>query len=71
MMFRHLVHALCPSIWGQEMVKAGLLLGLLGGSSSAALSTAPATVRGDIHVLLCGDPGLGKSKMLQVYQCAD
>lgn len=66
-MFRHLVHALCPSIWGQELVKAGLLLALVGGLSPAvsdALSSAP--VRGDIHVLLCGDPGLGKSHLLQV-----
>ncbi len=29
--FRHLVRALCPSIFGHELVKAGLLLSLAGG----------------------------------------
>lgn len=64
---RHLVHALCPGIWGQEMVKAGLLLALFGGVSAAVTPYSHVTpIRGDIHVLLCGDPGLGKSQLLQV-----
>ena len=29
--FRQLVHALCPTIYGHEVVKAGLLLALMGG----------------------------------------
>jgi len=31
-LFKVLVNSLCPSIFGHELVKAGLLLGLLGGS---------------------------------------
>ena len=66
--FRHLVHALCPSMWGQEVVKAGLLLALLGGVSGlSAPGSHLAPIRGNIHVLLCGDPGLGKSHLLQVH----
>lgn len=57
--FSLLVHSLCPSIYGHEMVKAGLLLGLLGGSSNSTGRRAEA------HVLVVGDPGVGKSQMLQ------
>jgi hypothetical protein len=57
---RLLVGSLCPSIYGASLVKAGLLLALLGG----ARGRDGAGVRGDIHVLLLGDPGLGKSQLL-------
>ncbi|KAG8263584.1 DNA replication licensing factor mcm8 [Homalodisca vitripennis] len=57
-LFRLLVNSLCPAIYGHEMVKAGLLLGLFGGSQANHS-------RADSHVLVVGDPGLGKSQMLQ------
>ncbi|XP_044010007.1 DNA helicase MCM8-like [Aphidius gifuensis] len=57
--FTLLVHSLCPAIYGHELVKAGLLLSLIGGSSKHE------SLRDDIHVLIVGDPGLGKSQMLQ------
>lgn len=60
--FRLLVHSLSPTIYGHEMVKAGLVLALLGGSDNA-------NRRSQCHVLIVGDPGLGKSQMLQA--CAD
>ena len=67
---RQLVHALCPGIWGHELVKAGLLLSLFGGvTATPRLHAHTAPIRGDIHVLLCGDPGLGKSQLLQVCAC--
>ena len=61
-LFKLLVASLCPAIYGHEMVKAGLLLGLFGGVSKGD-SDVP--VRGEPHILVVGDPGLGKSQMLQ------
>ncbi|XP_020712510.2 DNA helicase MCM8-like [Athalia rosae] len=54
-----LVHSLCPSIYGHEYLKMGLILSLFGGTPKSG------SLRDDIHVLLVGDPGLGKSQLLQ------
>jgi len=53
------VHSLCPNIYGHEIIKAGLILSLFGGTVKRM------QLREDIHILLVGDPGLGKSQMLQ------
>ena len=34
--FKHLAHALSPAIYGHELLKAGLLLALLGGVRKAS-----------------------------------
>lgn len=61
-----LLNSFCPTIYGNELVKLGLLLGLLGGSSTDAASGKDGMhIRADIHVLMCGDPGLGKSQLLR------
>ena len=62
-----LVQSLCPDIYGNELVKAGLLLSLFGGTPAVA---ADVSVRSDIHVLVVGDPGLGKSQMLKAAAAA-
>ncbi|KAL4224835.1 DNA replication licensing factor mcm8 [Mactra antiquata] len=64
-LFRLLVASLCPSIYGHELVKAGLVLGLFGGTQKFANDKNRIPVRGDPHLLIVGDPGLGKSQMLQ------
>ena len=62
-LFRLLVASLCPAIFGHEMVKAGLVLCLFGGCSKGG--EGKISTRGEPHMLVVGDPGLGKSQMLQ------
>jgi DNA helicase MCM8 len=61
--FDLLVRSLCPSIIGHDMVKAGILLCLLGGTPAAATGHGN-SIRSNSHLLICGDPGMGKSQML-------
>ncbi len=62
-LFSRLTNAVAPSIYGYERIKEALLLQLAGGvkkNRNDGLIT-----RGDIHVLLVGDPGSGKSQILK------
>ncbi|XP_053316387.1 DNA helicase MCM8 isoform X2 [Spea bombifrons] len=60
-----IVNSLCPTIYGHEVVKAGLSLALFGGCQKYVDDKNRIPVRGDPHILVVGDPGLGKSQMLQ------
>ena len=64
-LFPFIVQSICPSIYGQELVKAGLALTLFGGSAKFSGDKNKVHVRGDPHILVVGDPGLGKSQMLK------
>jgi DNA helicase MCM8 len=58
-----LATSLCPQIFGHTLVKVGLLLGLVGGTKRVPSSPAGAggvNIRHNIHILLIGDPGIGK-----------
>ena len=63
-LFKLLVHSLCPQIFGHEMVKAGLLLVLFGGTNHHSEEAHSVKTRSNPHILVVGDPGLGKSQML-------
>ncbi|KAG7273010.1 hypothetical protein CRUP_011894 [Coryphaenoides rupestris] len=63
-LLRLIVHSLCPAIYGHLLVKAGLSLALFGGRQKRTERNC-IPIRGDPHVLVVGDPGLGKSQMLQ------
>ncbi|XP_008239426.1 PREDICTED: probable DNA helicase MCM8 [Prunus mume] len=63
--FRQLLQSICPSIYGHELVKAGIILALFGGVRKHSNDQNKVPVRGDIHVIIVGDPGLGKSQLLQ------
>ncbi|XP_049927246.1 DNA helicase MCM8 [Epinephelus moara] len=63
-LLRLIVQSLCPAIYGHLLVKAALALALFGGRQKhTGKNSVP--VRGDSHILMVGDPGLGKSQMLQ------
>ncbi|XP_072490514.1 DNA helicase MCM8 [Notamacropus eugenii] len=64
-LFKLIVNSLCPVIFGHELVKAGLALALFGGCQKYVDDKNRIPVRGDPHILVVGDPGLGKSQMLQ------
>ena len=64
-----LANSLAPSIWGMQDVKKGILLQLFGGTNKSISKGGGAggpRYRGDINVLLVGDPGTSKSQILQV-----
>ncbi|XP_023744947.1 probable DNA helicase MCM8 [Lactuca sativa] len=63
--FRQILQSICPSIYGHELVKAGITLALFGGVRKNSMDQNKVPVRGDIHVIIVGDPGLGKSQLLQ------
>ena len=63
-----LSRSLAPSIWEVEDVKKGILLQLFGGTNKTIGTGGGGggpRYRGDINVLLVGDPGTAKSQLLQ------
>lgn len=55
--------SIAPSIYGMEEVKEAIALQLV--SSPAVPHNDGTTTRGDIHILLVGDPGIAKSQLLK------
>ncbi|KAL5117005.1 MCM DNA helicase complex subunit [Pleosporales sp. CAS-2024a] len=60
-----LSRSLAPSIWETDDVKKGILLQLFGGTNKQFEKGGSPKYRGDINVLLCGDPSTAKSQLLQ------
>ena len=57
------IKSICPAVVGYEEIKLAIALQLFGG---LAVQLPDGTkIRGDIHVLLVGDPGCAKSKLLK------
>ncbi|RYP44622.1 hypothetical protein DL768_008943 [Monosporascus sp. mg162] len=58
-----IVNSIAPSIYGHDDVKTAIALSLFGGVAKTAKGSH--VVRGDINVLLLGDPGTAKSQALK------
>lgn len=60
-LYEILAASIAPSIFGMENVKKALLLQLFAGVDKNLKSSR---LRGDINILLAGDPGISKSQLL-------
>ena len=60
-----LIDAFAPSIWENHDVKKGILCQLFGGCSKQFQNSGRGRFRGEINILLCGDPSTAKSQLLQ------
>jgi len=63
-----IVRSIAPSIFGHDMIKKGLACQLMGGSRKALPDGA--RLRGDINVLMLGDPSTAKSQLLKFIEKA-
>lgn len=60
-----LSRSLAPSIYELDDVKKGILLQLFGGTNKSFQKGGSPKYRGDVNILLCGDPSTAKSQLLQ------
>ncbi|MFO8016648.1 MAG: minichromosome maintenance protein MCM [Candidatus Woesearchaeota archaeon] len=56
-------NSIAPSIYGHEKIKEAVVLQLIGGVRKERDDGV--VTRGDMHILLVGDPGAGKSQLLK------
>ncbi len=59
-----LVASLAPSIYGMTEIKESIIMQLFGGVPRKMSDGT--SIRGDIHILLVGDPSSGKSQLLKL-----
>ena len=60
-----IIQSIAPSIYGYEHIKEAIMYLLFGGVPKHLPDIA---VRGDVHILLVGDPGTAKSQLLRYVQ---
>jgi replicative DNA helicase Mcm len=63
LIYRKITHSIAPTIYGSEDVKEAIALQIFGGIAKEMPDGSH--LRGDIHVLLIGDPGIAKSQLLR------
>lgn len=63
-LLQRIIRSIAPSIYGHDHVKLAIALSMFGGYEKNR--NMKHRVRGDINVLLLGDPGVAKSQILKV-----
>ena len=63
---RKIINSIAPSIYGHQFVKKALALSMFGGMAKDV--GGKHRIRGDINVLLLGDPGTAKSQFLKYVE---
>ncbi|MFO7793465.1 MAG: minichromosome maintenance protein MCM [Candidatus Nanohaloarchaea archaeon] len=61
--FDRIIRSIAPSIFGHEKIKEAIALQLFGGVRKTREDGVKS--RGDLHILLIGEPGTGKSQLLK------
>jgi len=64
--YDQMVGAIAPSIYGYEQEKLAMMIQLFSGVTKELPDGS--RIRGDLHMLLIGDPGTGKSQLLSYIQ---
>ncbi|MFC6724899.1 minichromosome maintenance protein MCM [Halobium palmae] len=64
--YGEMVKSIAPAIYGYEEEKLAMLLQLFSGVTKHLPDGS--RIRGDLHMLLIGDPGTGKSQMISYIQ---
>ncbi|MEM5778192.1 MAG: LAGLIDADG family homing endonuclease [Candidatus Aenigmatarchaeota archaeon] len=62
--YNKIVASIAPSIYGMDKIKEAIALQLFGGVAHNLPDKT--RIRGDIHILLIGDPSTGKSQLLKL-----
>lgn len=63
-LYQKIIDSTAPVIEGFELFKEAVALQLFGGSD-VEFEDSDASVRSNIHILIMGDPGIGKSQVLK------
>mgnify|MGYP001626177513 CR=1 FL=1 len=64
LIYQKLKDSIAPNVFGYDNIKEAIVLQLFGGVRKAMQDEA-SVFRGDIHILLVGDPGTAKSAILR------
>ena len=62
-LMKNIVRSIAPTIYGMNEEKAAVALQLFGGTHK--VMDDGTSIRGDIHILMIGDPGVAKSQILR------
>lgn len=64
LIYDKLIASLAPTMYGMDEIKLAIILQLFGGERKILKDGT--RIRGNIHVLLIGDPSAGKSQLMQL-----
>lgn len=64
--FKKIIKSIAPSIYGHEDIKIALALSLFGGVTKNVNNKH--RIRGDVNILMLGDPGTAKSQFLKYVE---
>eukprot|EP00727_Mastigamoeba_balamuthi_P006273 m51a1_g2265 putative dna replication licensing factor mcm2 (949) ;mRNA; f:341298-344987 len=67
-LLERILASIAPSIFGHTDVKTAIALSLFGGETHVLERKGQHRIRGDINVLLLGDPGTAKSQFLKYIE---